>query len=81
MVAPLVGKVRVALVVVSFPMLTRLCEPGVVPTQRKYPLTPEPAVQLNVVDAEVSVLPGVGEIIVAGTAGFTVNCTVCVIVA
>ena len=64
MMAPLVGNVTVLLVVGSL-MLARLCEPGVVPIHRKYPLTPEPAVQLKVVDAEVSVLPLAGLVMVA----------------
>ena len=56
----------------QFSDLARLCEPGVVPTHRKYPLTPEPAVQLKVVDAEVRALLLAGLVMVAAATVYSV---------
>jgi len=70
MVAPAVGRpLAVTDVAVVEPDSYRLAEPGpVVPRERKYAVTPVPALQVKVGEDPANTLPGVGPVRVAGVA-------------
>jgi hypothetical protein len=72
---PVVGRpVAVTVVAEVDPDSQRFAEPTpVVPSDKKYEVTPVPAVQVNLIEVLLKVLPGAGEVSAAGACVASLN--------